>query len=552
MGSSSSPVQGPGWEQTTSKKPVNAAQGGLFGGLFGGGSGGGSTASGMGSVQAAEKLDNAAKGASSSLESRLDAIRQNLRPPPVVSAMDPEDQDYETEETGLEWDDSTNEIAHQRAGATKPNSQSQPPSTVARLFGRWRRAESTNTETGAKSHEGMTTDDLSWLESVGTNQLQANKPAGMDAAEEEDWLKFVSDTTATSSSGQTSLASRSVPGMEAMLPHPPPLSPPPPRLSGPPRSAVNRQSLLDFDSFTQTPQGQASGLSRSQSASSPSSARRGMGASQLPQQGRLPSGASMASAGTPSSVASMDAFGDFDKFESSPAVSQQGWDGQWDERTNASSHRGLLNGRSQAETMMNPGVRARLSSESPNQLGSRRPRGKYDYDEEEAEEDYRGYDHSRAGDTRFAAYKDEVDHHYDEAVVERGVIATSTKQSSPPSQHKPGNGGNAASVSSRTSSPALSFPPPPSNRTGRPLSVQMNRNAGSVSSSQSGISFPPPPPPPTGWKSAHALAPKPALSPPPVATAVPRTEQQSLSRPPTKLSQGKGLTNDDLSFFENL
>lgn len=532
-GSTSSPTQGPGWEQTTSKKPAAGAQGGLFSGLFSGGGGGGGIAGssasqpsgGMGSIQAADTGDKPAGGLTAGLEARLGAIRQNLKPPPVVSAMDPEDQEYETEETGLEWDDTSSNLPN---GKEQAETQQQPPSTVARLFGRWRKAETESTSKGEKSQQGMTADDLSWLESVGTNQLEASKPSGMNAAEEEDWLKFVNDTAATTSSSTFRAgAGTKVSTHQPMVP--------PPRLSGPPRAPANRQSLLDFDNFTQQ-QRQGSGLNRSQSVSS--SSKQSSFVQQRPgastgapqwQQGRIASGGSVASAATPGS---MDAFGDFERFESSPSVGQRGWSGPSDRTTAALDH-SLLEGRPQPQNRTTSGIGIALGRRPGDP--PRRPRGKYDYDEDDAEEEGRSYGNTTSGQGIFGAYRDEDDRHYEDGYDEHTVFASSTKP--PPLPQKTDI---VEASSSRTTSPSL--PPPP--RASRPLSVQMNRNVGFVSSSNesknSGSALPPPP----GWRNA---------GPPPSAPSVPTSPPvQQAQKPPAKLSQGTGLTNDDLSFFENL
>ncbi|PWN88201.1 hypothetical protein FA10DRAFT_303188 [Acaromyces ingoldii] len=533
-GSTSSPTQGPGWEQTTSKKPAAGAQGGLFSGLFSGGGGGGggiagSSASqpsgGMGSIQAADTGDKPAGGLTAGLEARLGAIRQNLMPPPVVSAVDPEDQEYETEETGLEWDDTSSNLPN---GKEQAETQQQPPSTVARLFGRWRKAETENTNKGEKSQQGMTADDLSWLESVETNQLEASKPSGMNAAEEEDWLKFVNDTAATTSSSSF----RAGVGTKASTQQ---TMMPPPRLSGPPRAPANRQSLLDFDTFTQQ-QRQGSGLNRSQSVSS--SSKQSSFVQQRPgastgapqwQQDRIASGGSVASAATPGS---MDAFGDFERFESSPSVGQRGWSGPSDRTTAALDH-SLLEGRPQPQNRTTSGIGiafGRRPGDPP-----RRPKGKYDYDEDDAEEEGKSYGNTTSGQGIFGAYRDEDDRHYEDGYDEHTVFASSTKP--PPLPQKTDI---VEASSSRTTSPSL--PPPP--RASRPLSVQMNRNIGSVSSSNesknSGSALPPPP----GWRNAG-----PPPSAPSVPTSPPAQQAHKLS---AKLSQGTGLTNDDLSFFENL
>lgn len=438
--------KGPGWEVTT-KKQQTGGGGGLIQSLFG-------------VVSSANDNENSTTITATRKEDKttgLNRFGRGLQPPSVVSAVDEEEDSFETEETGIEWESGDAfESKSKRDLLSDDADEKQTESTIKKLIGKLR---ARNTQAG-RAPDDFSKADLSWLESVGANANSTQGSSGTDSKEDPDWLAFIegkpSSSTASqqevslnrSSSNKYRISSTSKGSINSRIP--PPLAPPP--------SSTSAPSPFSFRGPT-----------------SKSTSR-------------------VASQTSTKTTASLDAFEDFDTayVDESPNPDE----GYRDDVVDNALPKG--HGRLEAAPKTNSFMK-NFQSQS-----------RYNYDE------------------------DEVDSHNDNWTAFRDNITGNS------SQHRPYT--DDQEIGSRSSMPSTVNSKPAS----KGLGV----------SSNNGI-LPPPPPSsnrPQTWDRNAPLQPPPGRSQP---TAMAKILSQSIptalpaSKPKT-LSRGKTLTNDDLSFFENL
>ena len=434
-------TQGPGWEVTTKKQ--QGSGGGLIQSLFGAGR----------STEESESTSTNKTG--------LNRFGRALQRPAVMSAADEEDDSFDNEETGVEWDSGA---AFEVSKASQPADllsdeveAKQPGSGVGKLLGKWL---DRNPQASKRQEGGISGEDLSWLDGVGEGQTKmAASPNS--SANDEDWLAFINQqpsqgagsavipqstsTMARSTSGRYRVSSTAKGAASTKVP---PLPPPPPATS-------------PF------------------SFRGPGQAHAGSSAT------RLPSGASAQTS------SSSDTFGDFEQSSlSGPSPNPD--EAYHDDENNSS----LLNGTGQPQR----------AGGLLRGFQSRQTRGRYDYDENEID----------SHDDSWSAFRDEP------SVPPRAPYRDSQRSTPIPAVAAPPRLESTPPVS-RTSTPGSGIPPPPA-ASSRPQS--WNRTAPLL-------------PPP----SAGALQP---------VGMHKRVSQTTPAAKPTSLSQGKTLTNDDLSFFENL
>lgn len=441
--------QGPGWAVATKKQPATSS--GFIQSLLGSGQ---------------------HKDPSSGLG--LSRFGQSLQRPSVQSATeyDPEDDSVEVEDTGIEWEagNAFNESGPKQQAKPQTDLLSNDPpqeSTVTRLFGRWRGKQTSAGDEAKK--DGMSGDDLSWLENMGAES--SVQTAGREPLQTEaDWLAFVeSDDDKKPSTTPQNPARAALPkaGDRISIPNvarltaskPQPRSfNPPPRLNAPPQRSGSLRGTA------------ASGVGGDADASPDPD----------------------------------DTFGSF--YEGpQPATSYHDEPVDHDDA--------LLKQKTRPLQRRNPGSSSLLSSLSG------RPIKPYSYDDDDDET------HEDSG---WSAFRDVP---YDDAPHPSTMTRPARLQTDQPARQTPAMQSPSkapAQIPSRTSTPGsigsggggaggLLPPPPGSHR------VITGGASGSVR-------------PPAALPSQPS-----APMPKPVSAPMPKT-----------LSQGKTLTNDDLSFFENL
>lgn len=217
-------TKGPGWEVATKKQLQNGGGGGLMQSLFGVASGSNDN-EGSTTISATRKEEKA---------TGLNRFGRGLQPPPVVSAAD-EDDSFETEETGIEWESGDAfETKNKRDLLSDDADEKQTESTLGKLIGRLR---ARNSQAG-RAPDDFSKADLSWLESVGANPNSTQSSLGTEPKVDSDWLTFMDEKPSTStisqqqdvtlsrsSSSKYKISSTSKGSINSRIP--PPLAPPP-------------------------------------------------------------------------------------------------------------------------------------------------------------------------------------------------------------------------------------------------------------------------------------------------------------------------------------
>ncbi|UZJ56984.1 hypothetical protein CBS101457_006304 [Exobasidium rhododendri] len=484
----SSANQGPGWEVTTKKQQPTG--GGLIQSLFGNPS------------RTSGEVDRTAATNTPKDERRtgLNRFGRGFQAPPVVSAADEEEEAYETEETGIEWEASG---AFDDAPVQKARTDflsddavpSQTESTVGRLLGKWRGG---NAQSKAKP-EAVSKDDLSWLDEVAQSTTQSS--GSHKAANDDDWMAFLNQQPATKDATLNASAKNQFQSHQLDLHRSNSerhrisstakgtLSAPAPPLAPPPTQSKVKALLAPSPfTFRGPGQGVAKGLKES----------------------RLLSG---------SSTQEADNSNNFDEFEqfSSSNLSPNPDDAYRDEVTE--------NNASLLKTRLRPEQTQRNNSFLRG-LQSKARRTQYDYDEEEDTE---------SRDDSWSAFRDEPHQKsYDSPPYRDVPQHTTVRTHQQPSRPLPSSSISVTSSHSERSrtSPsshglAASYSLPPAPLLQRPQSTP---NTGHL-----------PPPPGISHSTPATITPTPSSGPPALQSSMPK-----------KLSQGKILTNDDLSFFESL
>jgi hypothetical protein len=447
------PTKGPGWEVVTKKQQASGS-GGLFQGFFGSNAATSSNEGDKVTVTAVPKQNKT---------SGINRFGRGMQPPPVVSAADEEDESFETEETGIEWEagNAFDGKGNQLDLLSDDTDAKPAESTVGKLLGRWR-----GKETSSKTDkEHLSKADLSWLESVGTSE--GVKEITTKKVDNHDWLDFIDQPIKPSNMSSNAPLGR----------------------SNSDRSRISSTSKGTFGSI-KTPAlapPPASNTKASRGASPFSFRGPGTSMSASLSASRL--------ASTVRSTNTNDTFGDFLDEGAAPN------DGYRDDV--ADNDAALLQERP---------VQPRKTSGFLRGLQGQNRGSRYDYNEDDVD----------SHDDSWTAFRDSS-HTTPYQDNERSKAASPPIMSSAANVVRSKSGTSSMTTSSPRPNSSI-LPPPPSGP-----SPSWNRNAPLL----------PPPGRPLSTDQAKQISP--TLPPAALPSIKPKT-----------LSQGKTLTNDDLSFFENL